>query len=86
MSVTVMVVPLVVVARTGLFIPVAAAPPKVTEEAEKVQPLSDARPEQSEGERLMVPVKPFRAVKVSTAVPELPGLEISINWGFAAAE
>lgn len=81
--VTVMVVPPVVVARRGLFIAVAEVPPKVTEEAEKLQPLSEGRPEHKEGERLIVPVKPLRAVKVSTVEPVLPGLGTMIVCGLA---
>lgn len=47
---------------------------RVTEPAEKLQVLSAGNPEHSEGDRLIVPVKPFCAVNVRPVLPDWPGL------------
>jgi hypothetical protein len=45
----------------------------VTEDALKLQLLSDGKPEHMEGARLIVPVNPLCAINVSMVDPEPPG-------------
>jgi hypothetical protein len=64
----------------SVVIPLVVVELSVTDDGEKLQLLSDGRPEHAEGVRLIVPLKPFMAVNVSVVEPLLPGLGIVIVW------
>jgi hypothetical protein len=69
-----------------VVIPEVVVPLRAREAGEKLQLLSEGKPEHAAGDRLNVPLKPFIAVNVSVVEPLLPGLETMIVCGFAVME
>jgi hypothetical protein len=67
---------------TGGFAPELS----VTEFAEKLHVDSLGSPEQSDGERLIVPLNPFCVEKLRTVDPAAPGLATEIGLVFAETE
>lgn len=67
---------------TGGFAPELS----VTEAVEKLHVVSLGSPEQSEGERLIVPLNPFCVENMRTVDPEAPGLVTEIGLVAAPTE
>lgn len=59
---------------------------RVTEDTEKLHMDSLGRPVQSEGKRLIVPLKPFCVENTRTVDPEAPGLVMETGLVFAETE